>query len=347
MTGYYSGVLEGQTKLQQMADEEASRQSTIQKTNIEKANFDDKQKQADIEAKIAGKVFSSTSGDRLSGQAQDGVDSLGNSYADMAKQLAGTNPELANKYFKLAMENKAKSSAMQKDALAIQAHKLTNSANLAATVVDQASLDAAIPQLADLGVAVPPQFQTFGPETSEWFKSKAMQSVQYRATLKLQDDKQKVAFTQQEKQLADERANKRIAQKDSQIALEREKIDRGSIKTPAYQKTTEKQLDNSVSYLSEKYPNFADADEETQKQAAQDVIPKTVEYMKTLGLPQDQAKKMALEHIAKSIDNEGVYNPTPVVSTKAPINKPIVGGETRMINGSNYTKVPGGWKKIN
>lgn len=230
---------------------------------------------------------------------------------NIAKDFAATDPKLSNDYFKQSLEMRDKAAKEKADFVDLQNKKLEQRAELAASVVDQDSLDAAVAGLKALGTPVPKEMTVFNEKSQEYFKSRALMSSSYRQQqeLELRADAEKRL---KEKQEADEKARQQeIKIKESRLQIQRDglaaRITKGKDSMSKAKEPSKFSVGAEMQYLEEFSDKFAELDDALKPSLASDVNSLAYQYMQERQMTLIEARQLARKQILDNINEKGEY----------------------------------------
>ena len=321
--GYYSGLLEGKTKLDEMSrlDSEAASQNAQRNAQTQAVNFKLQQDQKDAaDQDRISKILSDASDAtqyQSDGQAyQDTNDSLTDTLIKSAKSIMGIDPKMGLDYLKQAAAAQKDANENRYKVAQTQRYQLAISNDLfAQAATDGSDWGDVQTQLAQVGVVVPPQYQTWNSDTAKWVQRRVMMSKALNTGLKAQAE-----ITQLSSKTNENNAN---TAKDN---AETKAIDAKTAKTQQNIKPTAplsgKSLEATVGDLSAD-PRFDGLEGRTKLQASQDYQSRVNDNMGN-GMTQSAAQQEARNAIMKGITTGGFFDkntyasPTPVTRLNAP-----------------------------
>jgi hypothetical protein len=337
-----------QLDIQQQTANDNSRQNYMQelqgKQTLEANEFALKMKREEEarrkkQAALADIVFKSTEGQRLSAEGDDDLN-LASKFMQMAKSLAGTDPQASNDYFKQAQEFKNKALKSAEDSLKLRGDKLRAIGDVSAGVMDSKTANEAAVELAKLGKQVPPEVLDWAnPAAKGWWARQAQFSEAAVKANQLELDKKKFESVDDKRDADVEIAKRNANTKEQALQLARDKIAKAKTKVVNPNK---EQLASTVAYMAEIYPTFADAEPSVQKRAANDVEALTLQYMSESQMSQQQARQAAEKQVASLISEDGTYS-VPETTAKPAAGQYVEGKVYTDKNGRKAKYVGGKW----
>jgi hypothetical protein len=169
---------DNQYRLQQQQE-----QRQQEEWNLKKQAFED-QKQSE---KLMASAFASTIPERVGISEEDGITGLAEKTAMAAKKLMATNPKVGLELLEKSQEYKKQAIATKVQNAAFKQAQLEAAGQISATVMDQQTLDEALPELAKHDVIVPDRFKKWSTETKNWFENRQVFSKNVMAEIKLKN----------------------------------------------------------------------------------------------------------------------------------------------------------------
>jgi hypothetical protein len=218
MPGYYSGLLEGMLAKQQIQGEQALTQERMQKIEIGKRNM----ALQDQERQLMMQAFSGGADARVGlEQAQD-LQARADRLSAVARRILPFNPKVGLDMMKESDAIKSQKALQDQRNVAIAAKKNELLGTVAMTVTDQASLNDAVQELTQNGIAPPPpKYRTWGPEAQQWWSARARIAKRNLDSLRTDATLQRAQTAEEEAQRKTEHDRVRSAEKDREDELRR------------------------------------------------------------------------------------------------------------------------------
>lgn len=300
--GYNTGLLKGMTAAQEInasRSREAAMAEEIQASRLKQMMQMQQMATEQQEKKLLQDAFVGTSAERVEGEKVNLEDQLGQKYLAAGKAMLITNPKLGMQLMKEGNDMLGTSSEGQARLLrnSMVRHQIVG--DLANTVYDQASLDKAIQDMANVGEEIPPQFRVWNPVTAEWFKKRGSvaESAYKNASLGLRANGQAIQQDALDHKITIDEQKKLDA--DRKFALRQE-----AMKKTGYKALDRKEIRAAANILNED-PIFSPLSEEDQALAARDIDMRAFALFKD-GKAGDlaTANQMAKDEVASKIKDE-------------------------------------------
>ena len=342
--GYYSGFKEG---LDTLTENKAKAQETqYKRAQTEASEYKFQQEQMDVANQNRAKailqnVINSSSFEEQGKTVQDVNSTIANTLTEAGKQILAVDPKTGLDLIKQGGDAAKTASLSKYHAAEAKKYQYGIANDLYAQNAPDGS-DWADTQmrLSEVGVVVPPQFQTWGPETAAWVNRRAIQS---EAAIKVLDAQQRVVannIKQQQVTINQENAQtKQFAVKAKEAKSQ-----------ASYKPLSGKPLETTLAEL-DTDDKFEGLDAGVKLRATQDYANQIQQNLSS-GMPLEIARATARNNIVSRIKNNtfssNEYNaPVPAGTAKPPAASGPKVGET--VRGWTFLggdpSNPSAWKK--
>lgn len=249
---------DNQYRLQQAQDQRAQ-----EEWNLKKQAFEE-QKQSE---KLMASAYASSIPERVAGTEEDGISTLAEKTATVAKRMMSSNPKMGLELLDKSQEYRKQAIAAKIQNSTLKQAQMETAGQISSAITDQQTLNEALPELAKNGVIVPDRFKTWSDESKNWFANRAVFSSNVLAEMRVKNAEQLSKLKE-----ADDKS--KAAKRDADIKDKEQKqiATRDKLKIAASLKNvplTAAQLE--ASDLAESNEAFSKLESSTQLLAAKDI----------------------------------------------------------------------------
>lgn len=305
-TGFYSGVkdaMETQSQIDQRDSSTKLNQLAGQRAQIEM------DEQA-ANKRILRNAFTAKIPEKVAKDAVSAASFLADQQVQAGQAIlkGGGDPKAGIQLIKEGNETRQTAMANQYRDLQIKASQLDASGGVAAQVMDQSSLDAAIPELSKFGVVVPEKFRTWSPETKEWFDRRAIANKAYRESLLVQQKQVALGLKQEDTESKIETRAANIKLKEEKEQRARSGLDT-TRKGSGYTPLSGKALEVTMGELSgdDSFKGLKPAEKLAASQDYADLI--VAKLASGEAKNRMEARQMAKEDLKSRVNENGEYKP--------------------------------------
>ena len=333
--GYYSGEQDYENLQSQMRN----RESEIQLRQVQTRKIQEDRAQEQETAALLKQAYSATMPERVGDAEEAGLNEVANQTRRAAKAVSGVDAKSSIELSKLADSQEKTASDVAVRNVEMKLANLAATADIFATIYDDASLKDALPELAKNKVVIPERFKnTYSPELKDWIAHREIFSKSLMDSLQLKNQTAEVKIRENE---AISKEADRLAEQKNATAKETRL--RGRVMAGGAN-IKEETIQYEAAFLSKQDDSFDALTKQEKHDASKHAIALANSYL-TEGLAESypEAIAMARIEVKSRIDPEtGEYKGF-TAEAKAKVSKFVEGKVYTDAKGNKAKYVNGKW----